>query len=953
MEGGIPYAPFRQIIREVFGSKLITDSQPDLSLPDFVIPDLLTLVPELKIDFTKIQSFSSTARPTSNGAENRNGFTLDPPAEQQRLFENLGVFFRTLSNLTPLLIVLEDVQWADSGTLQLMQYLARHTRHARLMIVVTFRDITPEEAPFLHKILLDLNREQIATHLKLSRLGHAETSELLFAIFSKEITPEFLDGIYNETEGNPFFIEEVCKTLVESGKVYYKDGKWHRPSMEELGIPQNVRVAIQLRVSTLPAETQEILNMAAILGREFDFDTLVCTDADLPIAAQAGYEESLIEALENAESAQLIDEVSADHGGTFAFVHTLIASTLVECLRALPRRQLHRRAAVALERQHPEDYEALAYHYIQAREGYKAVDFLLLAGDRARVLHAHQEAIDSYQLALDVLKEAGELERAARTYMKLGLTYNNAFDFKAARQAYEDGFILWQQACALEPLTPPPPAPHALRIAAFKPETLDFRINLDTPSVLFSYQLFCGLVEVGPEMDVVPDIAHSWEVLDSGCKYIFHLRDDVHWSDGVPVTAHDFVYSWKWILDLSRGWRAAYLLDVKNARAYAHGEITDPNLVGVHALDKTTLAVELESPTSYFLYSLTVIDTYPFPRHTVENYGDTWADLNNIVTNGPFKLTNWKRDESVVLERNPDYHGHFPGNIQQVEFIFNTGQLGMGLQKYGENNLDMCCDLSPGEMIQARQSHASEYVTGPWLATDFVGFDVSHPPFDDLRVRQAFAMATDKGLLADVALRGFAFPATGGIVPPGMPGHSRGIGLPYDPEGARQLLAEAGYPGGSGFQEIVCLARDDPGHNLLCTFLQNQWQEILGIKVAWELTEWARFSEKNILENVHMWMVAWTADYPDPDNFLRVLWWKDPDWQHEEYWSLVENARRVMDQEERMRIYQQADKILVEEAPLLPLSYGRIHMLVKPWVKRLPTSSLQNWFWKDIILEEH
>jgi oligopeptide transport system substrate-binding protein len=954
MEGGIPYAPFRQIIREVAHSSLFTGSQTESSLPDFVVSALLTLVPELQLPGAELHPPAPAGYQPSEMEDHLTGTAIDPPAEQQILFENLGIFFRTLSDQTPIILVLEDVQWADSGTIQLMQYLARHTRQARMMMLVTFRNVTPEEAPYLHKILLDLNREQISTRLDLPRLGYEETGELLYAIFSDEITPEFLDGIYNETEGNPFFIEEVCKALVESGKVYYQDGKWHRPSMEELGIPQNVRVAIQLRVRALPAKSQDVLNIAAILGREFDFDTLVCTAADLPITTQAGYEESLIEALENAETAQLIDQVGADGGGTFSFVHTLIASTLVESLHALPRRQLHRRAAHAIEIQHPDDYEALAYQYIQSGEEIKAVKYLLLAGDRARVLHAHQEAINSYQTSLNVLKKAGDLEQAARTYMKLGLTYNNAFDFKAARQAYEDGFILWQQACAFEPLTPTQPAPHPLRLAAYKPETLDFRIVIDTPSVLLSEQLFCGLVEVGAEMEIVPNIAHRWEVLDNGCKYIFHLRDDVHWSDGIQVKAHDFVVSWQWVLDPSRGWSAAeYLLDVKNARAYLEGEITDPNLVGVHAIDDTTLQVELEHPTSYFLNSLTVIDTYPFPGHTLTEFSDAWVESDKLVTNGPFTLKTWERDEFITVESNPDYHGHFPGNVQKVKYVFNIAKSRIGMQMYADNELDLLCDLSPGEMIEARQKFSGEYVTGPWLSTDFIGFDVSRPPFNDLRVRQAFALATDKGYLSDIALRGFGFPATGGIVPPGMPGHSPEIGLPYDPESARQLLAKAGFPGGRGFPGISCLARDDPGHDLLCTFLQTQWQAVLGVDIHWEVTEWSTFSEKNVLENLHMWMVAWTADYPDPDNFLRVLWWKDPAWQHTEYFRLVENARRVMDQEERMRLYQQADKILVEEVPLLPLSYGRIHMLVKPWVKRLPTSPLKNWFWKDIILDEH
>ncbi|MCJ7662345.1 MAG: AAA family ATPase, partial [Anaerolineales bacterium] len=307
MEGGIPYAPFRQIIREVARSRFLIDPQTENSLPDFVISALLTLVPELQLPVAELHSPVSALNKPSEEGDHLNGEAIDPPAEQQILFENLGIFFRTLSDLTPIFLVLEDVQWADSGTLQLMQYLARHTRQAHMMMLVTFRNVTPEEAPYLHKILLDLNREQIATHLDLPRLGYEETGELLHAIFSYEITPEFLDGIYSETEGNPFFIEEVCKALVESGKVYYQDGKWHRPSMEELGIPQNVRVAIQLRVSALPAKSQEALNMAAILGREFDFDTLVSTGGDFPGDTPTGYEGTLIEALENAERAQLID----------------------------------------------------------------------------------------------------------------------------------------------------------------------------------------------------------------------------------------------------------------------------------------------------------------------------------------------------------------------------------------------------------------------------------------------------------------------------------------------------------------------------------------------------------------------------------------------------------------------------------------------------------------------
>jgi len=614
---------------------------------------------------------------------------------------------------------------------------------------------------------------------------------------------------------------------------------------------------------------------------------------------------------------------------------------------------------VAIEARRPDDFEALAYHYHHAGQAEKAADYLLKAGDRARGLYAHQEAIVSYQQALEFLKKAGDLERTARTLMKLGLTHHNAFDFKAARQAYQEGFALWRRMGEVESAGLPPPAPHALRITVFEPTTLSPSVSMDFPSHVVIDQLFSGLVELSPEMGVVPDVARSWEVLDGGRKYVFHLRDDVLWSDGIQVTAGDFEYAWKHARNLVRGrgwpgiWRTEWLHDIRGARAYYQGELNDPERIGVRALDELTLAVELEGPTNYFPYLLTFNPTFPVPRHVVQVHGAAWAEPDNIVTNGPFRLVAWERGERIVLERNLTYHGRFTGNFQRVECTFLSGQSARFLQMYEENRLDICGGLPPAEWARARQRYAGEYVSGPWLSVDFVGFDVSRPPFDDRRVRLAFTLATDQETLAHVALRGYAFPATGGLVPPGMPGHSPGIGLPYDPEAARRLLAEAGYPGGRGFPAMDCLARDDPGHDLLCEYLAAQWLENLGIEITWQEIEWRGFPSKMSEETPHLWMVGWYADYPDPDDFLRIQWWVAPEWQNETYDRLVEAARRVMDHEERMRMYRQADRVLVEEAPILPLAYARFHMLVKPWVRRYLTSPLRWWFWKDVIIEPH
>jgi ABC-type oligopeptide transport system substrate-binding subunit len=929
-EGGAPYAPFAQILGQALAAG--ADGAPEV--PDFVLAGLLTLVPALRLDYPDVQP-----EPRLD----------DPRAEQQRLFENLTICLAALSSRARLLLVLEDVHWADSGTLLLLRHLARQTHHRRVMIVATYRDLSLEEAPALHEMLLDLHRERLGTQLRLPRLDRQGTEQLLGVLFAEEITPEFLEGIYRETEGNPFFVEEVCKALVDSGKLTYEDGRWHKPSMAELGIPHSVRVAIQSRVGVLPARAQETLLLAAVLGREFSLETLA--------AASEQDEGALLDDLERAERALLVEELGGEPAGTFGFVHALIPATLVEGAPALQRRRLHRRAAAALEATSPGDSEALAHHYQQAGEAGKATYHLLRAGDRARGLYAHREAIGYYQQALELLRRAGDLEQVARTQMKLGLTYHNAFDFKAARQAYQEGFVFWQRMADEKRSAPhlAPPAPHALRLSAFEPGVLGLGVSMDLPSHIALDQLFSGLVEVSPELGVVPNVAESWEVSEGGRKYVFRLRDDVRWSDGVPVTAGDFESTWKRILHPASDLRwHVYLYDIKGAFAYRHGQMEDPGAVGVRALDDLTLAVELEGPTSYFLYLLSFVAGYPMPRHMVQQHGDAWLELDNIVTNGPFRVVSWERGRSLVLERSSTYHGRFTGNLDQVECIFHPGQPAASLRRYEEDRIDVCGDLSVAGFARARQRFADEYVSGPWLSTDFVGFDLSRPPFDDQQVRRAFALAIDRETLADVYLRGYAFPATGGLVPPGMAGHSPEIGLPYDPQAARRLLDEAGYPQGRGFPATRCLGRDDPGHDLICEYLQAQWLENLGVEITWEIKEWGSFYDLFSEGAPHLWLAGWYADYPDPDDILRVQWWlRFIGWQNSEYDRLVEGARRVLDQTKRMEMYSQADRILMEAVPLLPLCYGRFHMLMKPWVKNFVTSPLKWWSWKDVVLEPH
>lgn len=248
------------------------------------------------------------------------------------LFESIITWFGALTKNSNLLLVIDDVHWADSGSLTLLRHLARRIGRRRALVVATYREVELDEALPLQELLGDLNRERLSTRIKLSRLSKEQTGELLTTTFAEEITPEFLDGIYRETEGNPFFVEEVCKALVDSGKLFFEGGRWQRPDMEDLEIPQGIKVTIQSRLGKLSKEEQNTLQFAALLGRDFEYEMLsVVSDLD---------EDSLINVLERAEQAQLVEEVRRAGIGrstVFSFTHAFIHSTLLSNLSTLRR----------------------------------------------------------------------------------------------------------------------------------------------------------------------------------------------------------------------------------------------------------------------------------------------------------------------------------------------------------------------------------------------------------------------------------------------------------------------------------------------------------------------------------------------------------------------------------------------------------------------------------------
>jgi oligopeptide transport system substrate-binding protein len=370
-----------------------------------------------------------------------------------------------------------------------------------------------------------------------------------------------------------------------------------------------------------------------------------------------------------------------------------------------------------------------------------------------------------------------------------------------------------------------------------------------------------------------------------------------------------------------------------------------------------TLVVELEAPAAYFLYILAHHATFPVPRHAIQSHGAAWTAVDHLVSNGPFRLAQWQPGESMIFTRNPTYHGRFTGNVEQVRVWAVDWRRGDQLARYANYELD-CVNLwlyPAAAKEQLARQYAGEYLALPALLTDYLSLDVSRAPFRDLRVRRALALAIDRETLISTVLRGNDAPATGGFIPPGMPGHSAGIGLPYDPTQAQRLLAAAGYAQGQNFPPVVALAPS--ANEALTDYLSRQWQINLGIEIAWQPVNDDDYYARLRSEPPHIHLFGWGADYPDPDNFLRASRheragrYEAAEWRSQRYIDLVEQARRATDQEERLALYRQADQILVTEAAIIPLYYGYYHFLLKPSVKKRSMSSIRQWFWQDIVVE--
>ena len=483
-----------------------------------------------------------------------------------------------------------------------------------------------------------------------------------------------------------------------------------------------------------------------------------------------------------------------------------------------------------------------------------------------------------------------------------------------------------------------------------EPPSLDWSIATDNASIMVLTNLNEGLTRYDKNLNAIPAIAESWDISPDGKKYTFHLRRSARWSDGKPVTAQDFVYSWQRLVNPATAAEYAYFLYlVKNAQAINSGAIKDLSQLGARALDDYTLEVELEHPAVYFPIVVTFVVTHPERRDLVEKFPDSWTEPEHIITNGPFVPTYRHHEYKLVAEPNPNYRDAKPKIKKLILYMVNETTTELTL--YDTGDFDMVRP-TPAAIPTYRKS--PEYLDWPYLGNYYVGFNIEKPAVKDPRVRRALSMAIDRSKIPEI-LKGGQLPATS-FIPPGMSGHNPDIGYKFDPEKARALLAEAGYPGGKNFPGITLAFNTLDQNQLVCEYVQAQWQKNLGIPVYLRNMEWKVFLKELEQQPPDVFRLGWIADYPDPNNFAEVFLSVSGNnhtrWKSKDYDALVARAAVETDPKKRQELYDQAQRLLLEQdCVIVPLYFYVQNWLVKPYVKGLQFNALQLFYFKDVWID--
>ena len=485
-----------------------------------------------------------------------------------------------------------------------------------------------------------------------------------------------------------------------------------------------------------------------------------------------------------------------------------------------------------------------------------------------------------------------------------------------------------------------------LKLLGGDPPTLDPHLTGDVTSSRYILEVFGGLLTINPELAIVPDIAESWVVDADGMGYTFRLNPSVTFHDGRKVTAGNVQWSLERAADPATEAPAVdtFLGDIVGAKAKLDGDAD--SISGLSVIDDHTLRIDIDGPKAYFLSKLTYPSSFVVDQANVET-GRDW--IKNPNGTGPFMLTEYEPGVLMRLDRFDNYHLG-PANIEAVEFHLAGGD---GLLMYENDEIHAGAVGAAGLQMfhdPTNPLHDQFHQGPPEFDVFYVGMNTEEPPFDDVKVRQALNYTIDRVTITEILLEDAGVPAYG-ILPPGFPGYNPDVeGYGYDPERARQLLAESKY--GSDTANYPPITLTLPGSfgsstDPLTEVILATWEEQLGIRMDILQTEWATYLEDLRQRRFQIFGgLGWIADYPDPENFLDVLFHSESDNNHTHYSdpqldALLEKARVEQDEQARFAMYREAEQMILDGAPWAPLYHSNgEHYLIKPYVKGWPLSSL-------------
>ncbi|MSU24720.1 MAG: peptide ABC transporter substrate-binding protein [Opitutus sp.] len=475
-----------------------------------------------------------------------------------------------------------------------------------------------------------------------------------------------------------------------------------------------------------------------------------------------------------------------------------------------------------------------------------------------------------------------------------------------------------------------------------EPQHLDPQLVAAYTDMNIGVALFEGLTAFDEKTSqAVPAVAERWETSADGLTWTFHLRPAARWSNGEPLTADDFVQSWRRMLLPTLAAEGAYVLyPLKNAEAYNTGRLKDASDVGAVAVDAHTLRVVLEHPTPHLPIIAAQPAWYPLNVRVLAKFGGSerrgtaWTNPGNLVGNGPFLLTEWKPNARLVVEKNSHYWDAARTSVARIVF-FPTENPSVEERDFRAGQLHLTAELPLSKVDTYRQSAPASLRIDPFLEVFFLRFNTTRAPFSNPQVRQALTRAIDRASIARNILRGTREPAEH-YTPPNCAGYTPRARVATDFAEARRLLAAAGFPDGKGFPAVEVQVRNDEIHPKVMEAIQAMWLRELGIKITLAAMEQKTWLQNMMSLNYTVSTARWIADFADPVSFLEVYTtgngFNMTGWSNASFDQLIKQAAQTADAAQRLEFFQQAEAMLLAETPIAPVFFGARTYLAHPAV---------------------